>query len=555
MKLLQTFFLLCFIAFFGILHTDAQSLVTLEFKTRLARAQVDSVLSSSGIPSFLLGTKYDVDCYRVVYNTVNPDSSATTASGLLVLPVGPPCHIPMVSYQHGTMARKRDAPSRLKGEYVIGLISASTGYCALMPDYLGLGDGPGLHPYIHAQSEASATIDFMRAARLACDSLHVVLDDQVFLMGYSQGGHATMATQKKIQESYSDEFHITASAPMSGPYDVSGVMADIITSDSTYPAPSYLPYILLSWNPIYHLFDSVQHVMITPYSTTLPPLFNGNYTTGYIEARMPAVPNQIMQPALLDSFKRDSTHYFRTYLKKNDLYDWAPEVPTRMIFCQGDRSVPYQNAQVAYSHFVANGSTSVDTLDVVPALDHFDCAKFALLSAKSWFDSLRYTKPFASTDIVPASGSSIGDGTITLTGRGSRGPYTYSWSTGDTGRILIGAMPGTYTVTITDAFGCDSTFQVTLGVRSGLNSLNTAQDFSVYPNPAHDVIYLTYHPAVQNNDLNIVLRNANGEQVKTWTMRGDMRGNPLPLGELPGGIYFLQLHDGESLYVQKFCVW
>jgi hypothetical protein len=34
-----------------------------------------------------------------------------------------------------------------------------------MPDYIGMGGSPGLHPYVHAASEATASIDMIRAAR------------------------------------------------------------------------------------------------------------------------------------------------------------------------------------------------------------------------------------------------------------------------------------------------------------------------------------------------------------------------------------------------------
>ena len=51
--------------------------------------------------------------------------------------------------------------------------------------------------------------------------LSVKTNEQLFLTGYSQGGHACMATQKKLEEEYTNQFTITASSPMSGAYDIS----------------------------------------------------------------------------------------------------------------------------------------------------------------------------------------------------------------------------------------------------------------------------------------------------------------------------------------------
>ena len=42
---------------------------------------------------------------------------------------------------------------------------ASAGYAAVAPDYLGLGTGPGLHPYMDLSSEVTASVDMLDAGR------------------------------------------------------------------------------------------------------------------------------------------------------------------------------------------------------------------------------------------------------------------------------------------------------------------------------------------------------------------------------------------------------
>ena len=58
---------------------------------------------------------------------------------------------------------------------------------------MGLGSSPGFHPYLHARSEATASVDMLRAGRNYCASNNIGLNGQVFLAGYSQGGHTEMA--------------------------------------------------------------------------------------------------------------------------------------------------------------------------------------------------------------------------------------------------------------------------------------------------------------------------------------------------------------------------
>ncbi|HMQ50089.1 MAG TPA: T9SS type A sorting domain-containing protein [Saprospiraceae bacterium] len=54
----------------------------------------------------------------------------------------------------------------------------------------------------------------------------------------------------------------------------------------------------------------------------------------------------------------------------------------------------------------------------------------------------------------------FGTGSIT----GGQAPYTFEWSTGDTGSSLTGIETGTYEVTITDASACSQSFSYTLSV-------------------------------------------------------------------------------------------
>jgi len=61
------------------------------------------------------------------------------------------------------------------------------GYAVVATDYLGyaLSEYP-FHPYMHADSEASAVIDSIRAARHAAKALGLALNGKVMLSGYSQ---------------------------------------------------------------------------------------------------------------------------------------------------------------------------------------------------------------------------------------------------------------------------------------------------------------------------------------------------------------------------------
>jgi hypothetical protein len=265
---------------------------------------------------------------------------------------------------------------------------ASSGYLAAVPDYLGLGDSPGLHPYHHASSEATAGVDMLRAARSFCASSGIALNGQLFLCGYSQGGHATMALHRELEAYHADEFAITASAPMAGAYDLSGVTADDVLGGRPQPNPYYFAYLLAAYQEVYHLTPSLAGLLAPPYDTTLPPLLNGQYTGSQINAAMPADVRQVLKPEVLAGLLTNPCHPLRIALRDNDLYCWTPRAPMRLYHCSGDQDVPFANSQVAWESFRSRGA-QVELLNPLPGGDHGDCVMPALLGAKAWFDSLK----------------------------------------------------------------------------------------------------------------------------------------------------------------------
>ena len=171
----------------------------------------------------ILNLQYGVDIYRVTYNTTHPVLGDITATGALALPQLEACALPVAIYQHGTTFSTTGVPSFLSDEHNIGVMLASSGYIGLMPDYIGLGgsDENIMHPYVHAKTEAIAGVDLLRANRELTQTLDYFWNEQIFIFGYSQGGHGAMALFKELETEYADEFTVTACAPMSGPYDIS----------------------------------------------------------------------------------------------------------------------------------------------------------------------------------------------------------------------------------------------------------------------------------------------------------------------------------------------
>jgi len=351
--------------------------------TTLTTAQIQLLFNFQGVP---ITAVRDVNYYKVIYETVDPHGLRTQASGALVVPVGEPGPLPVVSYQHGTILLREDVPSRLNLEGFLGVAMATSGYLAVLPDYLGLGDSPGFHPYHHAKSAATCVVDLLRAARTWSAANSVALSGKLFLTGYSQGGHATLAALRAIEAFHADEFTVTACAAGAGAYDLSGVTATDFLSGRPQPNPYYLPYLLLAYQDVYGLPGGF---LAGPYASQLPPLFNGQHDSAEINPLLPASPTGILHPEALASFRDDPKDALRTALRDNDLTRWRPLAPLRLYHCSGDLDVSPLNASAALAEFQARGAAQVQLLDPSPGADHGGCVEPTLLAAKAWFDSLR----------------------------------------------------------------------------------------------------------------------------------------------------------------------
>jgi dienelactone hydrolase len=350
-----------------------------------------SSFRSWGVDSFTW-VKNGIVSRMFTYETVDPHGLSITASALLILPMATNGPLPLVSVQHGTLARKADAPSRPDSGEIYASVLASIGYAVVVPDYLGLGSSPGYQGYLHADSEATCVVDALRAGRDLCNSNNVTLNGHLFLTGFSQGGHVTMAAHRELEAFHTDEFTVTASAPCAGTYDLGGVTTEgIIAVTTNYPVSYPFAMIVAAYLPIYQLADSLEELLAERYRHTLPPLLDGAHTEAQLLAALPRDPVAILRPDFEADFRSNPDNPLRRALMDNNTYHWTPRAPTKLIHCRGDSIALFSNAEVAYQAFTNRSACCVSIVDPgAPAeLDHEDCYLPSLREVLSWFASFQ----------------------------------------------------------------------------------------------------------------------------------------------------------------------
>ncbi|SEM33989.1 alpha/beta hydrolase family protein [Rhodococcus maanshanensis] len=176
-----------------------------------AVATAGALLVSPGIPAqaaapgTLIATTAQPNGFRglsngtsIDYWTTRSNGEMVKASGALFLPDGPaPAGgWPIMAYDHGTSGlgpgcggqTSTDKVSRPREDEILQHF-VSKGFAVAAPDYLGLGRfDTGPHPYLELRTEATTTIDLVKAAREARSELSRTWA----LTGLSQGGHSAL---------------------------------------------------------------------------------------------------------------------------------------------------------------------------------------------------------------------------------------------------------------------------------------------------------------------------------------------------------------------------
>ncbi len=332
--------------------------------------------------------RYGVRAYRLTYRTVDPYGRPTTATGLLTLPEGGGRRLSLVSDTHGTMVDRDYAPSVAEDNRAQSYLFASAGHAVAAPDYLGLGMGPGVHPYMDTRSAVTASVDMLRAARTAAAGLGRTVTGDVYVTGFSQGGQVAMALGRALQEGADRHFRLRALAPVSGPYDLAGAEMPALTDGRVNDISGvfYMSYFLVAQNRLHPIYKDPAEVFRAPYADRVEALFDGRHTEEQVIPQL--APN--VRELLTEDFYAQLTRPrggLAEALKANDgTCDWKPAVPVRLYAGNGDTDVPIGNARSCSRALAAHGVTApvMNQGDV----DHNGSAFASLPKVARWFGAL-----------------------------------------------------------------------------------------------------------------------------------------------------------------------
>ncbi|MFP3833675.1 T9SS type A sorting domain-containing protein [Chryseobacterium sp. SIMBA_028] len=297
---------------------------------------------ASYLNSFNVGLKG----YKITYYTKNENNVLVKATGLLMYPnVG--YKLSTVVSDHGTTDSRQNVPSNFKGAltagFVVELSYVLNGYILMAPDYVGMGSGDGVHPYVDYATEAGATIDFVTAANKVLAQLGIKRYDEYFLAGYSQGAHAAMSTLKRLSISNPTNLKFKYAYMGDGPYDFSGVTLNKgVLEKDFYPFTSFLANVLHTCN----------NTGFKTYNTDISEVISAEYLDKYNYHVVqdnggllwgPVIWKKLFTNNFINDVTNNQNNKLRQCMKPKDVYDWHNKTPMTLGHSTVDLAIPPEN--------------------------------------------------------------------------------------------------------------------------------------------------------------------------------------------------------------------
>lgn len=324
----------------------------------------------SALDSLPADFRYDVSVYSVNY-PVNFQGKTITASGVVCLPEAKET-FGIISFQNGTNTLHEAAPSRdiFNGLYTLIESAASYGFIIVIADYIGFGSSEQiLHPYYHRESNDLAVANLILAAKELTNerNIQAKCNENIFLMGYSQGGWATLSASKYIEQMVPSGLSVNAISCGAGAYQLIPFCQHVL-SLVTYPTPYYLPYFIEFHRQNGMLTDPLSLFFREPYASRIPGLFNGNFSGDEINLQLTDTVAMLVTENLKNHFINGAEFVaLRNELEKNSVYGWSTEIPVRFYHGTADDNVYFRQSELLHEEMLrqrfSKGSISLYLLD------------------------------------------------------------------------------------------------------------------------------------------------------------------------------------------------
>lgn len=286
-----------------------------------------------------------------------------TLSGNMYVPKSKRCK-GLIMACHYTYAALSESPSQ--GPTLSALL-ATKGYAVIDADYVGFGvTYQMVHPYLDKAATGRAVADFGRLARPFLEANGYTFEtNDIYIFGYSQGGHAAVATQEFIEShaDYLKDLPITRVLCGGGPYDPM-VTYDVAKKTDVIGFPAVVPMFLQGTIYANDLNDKSLSMPITEADFLSEAMLKDDrykvwlnskaYTMDQVNLLMKGIGcgkfSTILRPEALEEDYPQNKILFQK-LKENATTNFCPVSPMFIFHSKGDDVVTFENAEILQKRF------------------------------------------------------------------------------------------------------------------------------------------------------------------------------------------------------------
>ena len=377
---------------------DNDYLLTSDLLLMRTKENIISVLTIVGtqypaVSEIIADVVSGVNIYKITYRT-EFKGTEVTASGLICIPSVPGTY-PVLSFQNGTNTLHSAAPTADPQGLQYQMIEyiASTGYVVIIPDYLGFGASKQMaHPYLHKESTVRSVVDMLYSvAEFDTDvAKDITVTDECYLIGYSQGGWATLAVTEALEKNYGSDFTVKAASCGAGPYDL-GYVNSYVLGQTQYPMPVYIAYIANAYSQYDLYTNELSDLFNSPFAGRIPGLFDGLHSFDQINAQLSTEVAVLFKAEYISGYSTSATFQgVRNAMAANSIQGWDTNVPILFTHGTADDQVMPVLSENMHNAMTAAGSSPVTCLYVsLNGLDHGSGAVPSVMAGLEFFKGFR----------------------------------------------------------------------------------------------------------------------------------------------------------------------
>lgn len=279
--------------------------------------------------------------YCGTYKSIDQKGKDVRLSGRIILPAdGKVSRIMVVS--HYTIGSNAEAPSN---ELPLEALYATRGLAVIEPDYIGYGiTADRVHPYLCAELTATNVADMYFAALPFLKSIGCSPEyDDIFLLGYSQGGATTMSVAHYLDWNYPD-VKIRLAMCGGGPYDICTTYDTLVDNDYT-EYPCAIPMIIQGLDAGCSLNMDFSDFFLPRMVENMDEWLNSKrYTMAEITSMIGSKRlSSIMTDKARNKAEDIMTGLYKSMLDNSVVGFPIPECPLYLFHSFDDNVVPYEN--------------------------------------------------------------------------------------------------------------------------------------------------------------------------------------------------------------------